>query len=406
MSTVPETPPAVRRVLRQSLGVGTVTLVVCIIGAFFSPTQFFRAYLAAYVFYLGIGLGCLPILMIYHLCGGAWGFLSRRILEAGTRTLPLLALLFTPVACGVPYLYLWARPDAVAASEKLRHQQVYLNPPFFWGRAALYLILWVAMAYLLSYWTDAEARGDDPRAAAKARRLSGVGLVVYGITLHFMSIDWVMSLQPVFHSTIFGPLLAAGQIVSAQALVMIVLAPLVRRPPLADTVSAEALNDIGNLLLSFLVIWAYLVWFQFMLVWIANLPVDVVWYLPRSRGGWQWVAYALFVLHFAVPFLLLLFRVVKQTPRWAAAVAAVVLFMQLVFDFYQVAPAFPDTVLADHWMDFLTPLAVGGLWLADFLWELGRRPLVPGRDPSRDQAVRLRHLDEEEEALEEALSHG
>jgi hypothetical protein len=405
MSTVPVTPLVDRRRLRLCLVAGILCFAICVVGAFFSPVQFFRAYLAAYVLFMGLAPGCMVILMIYHLTGGAWGFLTRRILEAGMRTLPLAAVLFIPVGCGVGYLYPWARPELVAADKKLQHQHIYLNVPFFWARAVLFFAAWMAMAYLLTRWSDAEDRGTDPEAARKSRRLSGVGLVVYGISLHFASIDWIMSLQPTFHSTIFGPLVAAGQLVSAQALVVIVLAWLVWRPPLVDVVSAETLNDVGNLLLAFLVIWAYMVWFQFMLVWIANLKVDVIWYLPRGRDGWQWVAWSLFVLHFALPFVVLLFRFIKQTPRYLATVAGTVLFMQLVFDYYQVVPAFPGTTIGEHWMDFLTPIAVGGLLLANFLWELGRKPLLPGHDVSRIQAVHLRHIDEEDEALEEALSH-
>lgn len=395
-----------RRLLLPSLGVGILALVACIIGAFFSPTQFFRAYLAAYIFFLGLGLGSMVILMIYHLTGGAWGFLTRRILEASMRTLPLLAVLFTPVACGVGYLYLWAQPAVVAGNQKLQYQQIYLNAPFFWGRAALYFILWLGLAYLLSKWSARQDRAAVPGSEVKAERLGGIGAVIYGISIHFASVDWVMSLQPAFHSTIFGPLTAAGQLVSAQALVVIVAAWLVRRPPLADIISGEVMNDIGNLLLTFLIFWAYMVWFQFMLIWIANLPVDVIWYVPRSRGGWQWVAYAIFVLHFAVPFFLLLMRAVKQTPRLVAWVAGLIAFMQLVYDYYQVMPAFPGTTMADHWMDFLTPLGIGGIWLAYFLWELGRRPLLPVHDPSRGQAVLLRQMDEVEELEEEVLSHG
>lgn len=391
---------------RTALGVGTIALVICAIGAFFSPTQFFRAYLAAYLFYLGLGLGCMAILMIHHLIGGAWGCLTRRILEAGMRTLPLLAVLFLPIAGGVGYLYLWAQPALVAANPKLQHQQIYMNVPFFWGRAALFFALWLGLAYLLNSWSAAQDRDPEPRREERAGRLSGVGLVIYGISIHFASIDWVMSLQPAFHSTIFGPLVASGQLVSALALVTVVLCWLVSRPPLAEVVSGEALNDVGNLLLSFLVIWAYMVWFQFMLIWIANLPVDVIWYLPRSRGGWQWVAYAIFALHFAVPFFLLLSRAVKRTPWLAASVAGAICFMQLVFDYYQVMPAFPGTTIAEHWMDFLMPLGLGGLWFAYFFWELGRRPLLPAHDPNQRQALHLRHIDEEDEAREEAMSHG
>ncbi len=389
-----------------SLAVGVLALAACIVGAFFSPTQFFRAYLAAYIFFLGFGLGSMAILMVYHLTGGAWGFLTRRILEAAMRTLPLLAVLFTPIACGVGYLYLWAQPAVVAADKKLQYQQVYLNAPFFWVRAAVYFVLWLGMAYLLSSWSARQDHQADPRLEVKARRLSGIGLVIYGITIHFASVDWVMSLQPTFHSSIFGPLFGSGQFVTAQTLVIVVLAWLVLRPPLSDVVSGEVMNDVGNLLLTFLVIWAYMVWFQFMLIWIANLRVDVIWYLPRSRGGWQWVAYAIFVLHFAVPFFLLLMRAVKQTPRLVGWLAGLVAFMQLVFDYYQVMPAFPGTTMADHWMDFLTPLGIGGVWFACFFWELGRWPLLPRHDPSRDQALHLRDRDEEDELEEEVLTHG
>ncbi len=193
-------------------GVGVVALVVCVVGAFFSPTQFFRAYLAAYVFYLGIGLGSLVILMIYHLTGGAWGFLVRRILEASTRTIPLLAVLFIPVACGVRYLYLWTDPAKVAADWTLQYKHIYLNLPFFCFRAVLYFVLWSLMAYLLSRWSRLQDETGDPALKRTMGRLSGPGLVVYGISFTFASVDWIMSLQPAFHSTIFGPLVAASEL--------------------------------------------------------------------------------------------------------------------------------------------------------------------------------------------------
>jgi hypothetical protein len=390
-----------------SLGVGIVTLLACILGAPFSPAQFFRAYLTAYFFYLGIGLGCLTILLIYYLTGGAWGFVTRRLFEAGMRTLPLLAVLFTPIAYGLGYLYLWAQPEVVAGDKGLQHKQIYLNAPFFWGRAAIYFISWLALAYFLSSWSRRQDETDDPALARKFSWFSGPGLIVYGITITFASIDWIMSLQPAFHSTIFGPLVASGQLLSAFAFVILLLAWLVGQPPLSNLISLEVLNDLGNLLLTLLVIWAYMVWFQFMLIWIANLPSDVIWYLPRSRGGWQWVAWALFVLHFAIPFLLLLQRSVKRDPPSLAMTAGLILFMQLVFNYYQVMPAFWSAgQMAEHWMDFLTPLGLGGIWLAYFLWQLKRRPVLPRHDWSREEAVHLREISMEQAAREEVIHHG
>jgi hypothetical protein len=393
------------RVQWCALVVGIVTLAVCALSAPFSPDQFFRAYLAAYVFYLGIALGCFMILMVYHLTGGAWGFLIQRILEAGMRTLPVLALLFLPVACGLSYLYQWARPDEVAVHKELQHKQVYLNATFFWVRAALFFALWIVIAYFLNQWSRRQDETGDRLLAERQARLSGPGLVVFGITMTFAAVDWLMSLQPGFRSTIFGPLVVTGQVLSGMAMALVALAWLAPRSPLADVLSLEALNDLGNLLFTFLVIWAYMVWFQFMLIWIANLPHEVAWYLPRSRGGWQWVAQALFVFHFAIPFFLLLMREVKRHLPTLAKVAGLLLVMQLVYVHYLVMPAFPETDLSEHWMDFLMPFGVGGLWLGSFVRELKRRPLLPRRAEDQAAAVHLRGFDEGAAARPREVQH-
>jgi hypothetical protein len=394
------------RVRNWSLVVGVGALVACVVGAFFSPEQFFRSYLASYLFYQGLGLGCLAILMLFYLTGGAWGFLIRRLLEAGTRTLPLLALLFIPVGLGARYLFLWARPEAVAQDASLQRQQIYLNLPFWWGRAVLFFAIFLALAYFLNAWSRREDETGDRRYARWLENLSGPGLVAYGICMHFGAVDWVMSLQPAFHSSIFGPVVVSGQVLSALAMVLVALGWAARRPPLDGALSVEVLGDLGNLLLTFLIVWAYMVFFQFMLIWIANLPYEVIWYTGRSHGGWEWVAWALFLLHFAVPFFLLLQRVVKRNPVSLACVAGLVLFMQLVFSDYQVLPAFPGTTIAEHWMDFVMPLGLGGVWLAYFLWELRRRPLLPVHDLNQEHALSLRREDLERAEREAVLNHG
>jgi hypothetical protein len=273
--------------------------------------------------------------------------------------------------------------------------------PFFFARAALYFILWLGFAYFLNAWSRKQDETGDPQHGRRLTRLSGPGLVMYGITITFASVDWVMSLQPAFHSTIFGPIFASGELLSAMAFAVIVLAWLTARPPLANLFSPDAFNDLGNLLFTFLIIWSYVVYFQYMLVWIANLRYDAIWYLARDSVAWQWVAWMLVVFHFAVPFFLLLARGVKRSPRSLAQVAGLILFMQLVYMYYQVMPAFPDTGVAEHWMDFLTPIGVGGLWLAYFCWQLKRSPIVPLHDQSQEAAVHLRAIDQEEAAREE-----
>ncbi len=284
---------------RRAFVVGAVALAVCVLGAFLDQSQFFRAYLASYVYFLGLGLGSLVILMIYHLTGGAWGFLVRRILEASTRTIPVLAVLFIPVACGVYRLYLWTDPAQVAADRSLQYKQIYLNLPFFFGRAVLYFVIWSLLAYLLSRWSRAQDQTGNPALSERMKQLSAPGLILYGIFLTFAAVDWIMSLQPAFHSTIFGPLVASSQLLSALCFTILVLVWLSSRPPVAEFVSADSFRDHGNLLLTFLILWAYMVFFQFMLIWIANLPYEVIWYLPRSRNGWQWVTWVLFIFGLA-----------------------------------------------------------------------------------------------------------
>jgi hypothetical protein len=425
-----------------SLAIGAIALAVCILGGLGRPSQFFRAYLPAWLFYWGLALGSMAILMIYHLIGGAWGFLLRRILEAGMRTLPLVAVLFVPIAAAVRYIYPWAQPDLVAESAKLKHETFYLNAPYFWMRAAAYFVLWLGMAFWLGSWSRRQDQAADPRLPWKCEQLSAFGAVIYGVTLHFAAIDWAMSLLPAFHSTIWGPLFALGQLLSALAFALIVLACKVKHTPrLADIVSPKAVNDMGSLLLTFLIAWAYMAWFQFMLIWIANLPVDIIYYLPRASTAWLCVIWAIVILHFVVPFFLLLMRPVKRSAGLLAWTAGLILLMQLVFMYYQITPTFdhdvrstgfsrnaaqpPTTTMGtwrptwypggttsavaaaviEHWMDFLMPIALGGIWLSHFLRQVARWPLLVEHDAQRATALHLRRLDDEEALQEEALAH-
>ncbi|MEN6452029.1 MAG: hypothetical protein ABFC96_16185 [Thermoguttaceae bacterium] len=396
---------------RWSLLVGAIALIVCTAAAPLEPAAFFRVYLAAYLFCLGIALGSMVLLFVYHLTGGSWGFVIRRLLEAGMKTLPLLALMFVPIAGGLRHLYPWAQPDLVAASPKLQYQQFYLAPSYFWIRAAVYFAVWLLIASRLSCWSREQDRTGDLRLAWKSRKLSGPAAVAYGITLHFAAIDWAMSLQPAFRSTIWGPLMASGQLLSAMAFAIIVLARLTARPPVSEAASRGVRNDLGSLLLTFLILWAYMAWFQFMLVWIANMPVDVIWYTPRASVVWKCVMWAIFVLHFVVPFFLLLLRRVKRSSAAMAWIAGLILLMQLVFIDYQVLPGGIEqgsavwSILLRAGMIVLLPLGLGGLWLAYYLRQLDRQPLLPLHDDNRDAALRLVQLDNET-ARQEAIAYG
>jgi hypothetical protein len=371
---------------RRAQAVGLVGLVVCAGLAFLHPRPFFRSYLVAFNFWLGIALGCLVIVMLYHLTGGGWGFVIRRLLESASRTLPLLVLSFVPLIFGLHDLYAWSNPGEDGHSALAGNKGLYLQVPFFLGRAAFYFVVWLVVAFLINRWSREQDRTADPDLPRRFRLLSGPGLVLYGFTITFAAVDWVMSLQTDWFSTIFPVVFAVGQILTAFAFVIAVLALLADRPPFSGLVSAELLQDLGNLLLAFVMVWAYVSFAQFLLIWSGNLPEEIAWYVPRIQGGWQWLGWTLVTCQFALPFLLLLFRDVKRQPRTLAAVAGLVLALRFVDLVWQIVPSFAPPGLLGHWLDILIALValvgLGGIWMAVFLWQLNRAPLVPPHDPA------------------------
>jgi hypothetical protein len=371
-----------RRIQRGALLVGMVAGALCLLGALASPDQFLRSYLVAYLFFTGIALGCLAILMIQHITGGAWGAVIRRELESATRTLPLMMLLFLPLAAGLRELYVWARPEVVGQDVLLQRKAVYLSPGFFYLRAALYFAAWIIVARALNRWSVEQDRTGGALPGQRLELLSRGGLALLGITMTFASIDWMMSLEPHWFSTIYGIIFMGGSVLSAFAFVIVMLALAADGEPLAAVITPRALNDLGNLLLAFVMLWAYFSFSQFLIIWAGNLPEEIPWYIARLRGGWQWVALGLVTCHFALPFLVLLPRAVKRRAPVLGAVALGLLVVRFVDLFWVVTPAFRPANLAIHWLDPTAALAVGGFWLATFVWQLGERPLVPLHDES------------------------
>jgi hypothetical protein len=379
--------PALHRFQRWSLIVGIVSLALCAVGAFFNLDQFFRAYLVAYFFWLGIALGCLAIMMVHYLTGGAWGIVIHRSLEAGARTLPLLALLFVPLVFGLQYLYVWARPEAVAADALLQHKRAYLNVPFFLIRAAVYFVIWVGVGYLLQRWSLAQERTEESLISRRPRVLSGPGLVLNGLAITFASIDWVMSLEPHWYSTIYGFMVMVGQGLAALAFVIVVTALLADHWPLSGVIQPEHFHDLGNLLMMFVLLWGYLAYSQYVIVWSGNLLEEIPWYLRRTQGGWAWLAWAVLLCYFVVPFLLLLSRDLKRNARALSALATALTVMSFVDLFWRVEPAFQPVRLYVHWIDVVAAVGLGGIWLAAFVWFLRRRPLLPLHEPYVQEAL-------------------
>jgi hypothetical protein len=367
---------------RRALAVGGVGILVCGATAVLSWPHFLRAYLVAWNFWAGVSLGSLALLMIQYITGGAWGLLLRRFLEAAAGNILLLGLLFLLLVPGLPALYEWARPEAVAASAVLQHKSPYLNPHAFLIRAAIYFVSWVSISWLLNSWSRRQDRGQRTIfLSERCQSISGPGLVVYGATVTLASIDWVMSLEPTWYSSIFPPLFAAGQILSGLAFSIAALLIVADHSPLESAVLPEQRRDMGNLLLAFVMIWAYLSFSQFMIIWSEDLPEEIPWYVNRIRGGWQWIAMALVLLQFALPFLLLLLRAAKMNARSLVWIAALVLMMRFVDMVWWIEAAYAEPVSLYLLMDVAALLAIGGIWIWFFARRLRRSPLIPVADP-------------------------
>ena len=373
----------------RSITLGGIGLVGALIGFFVANDVFWQSYLIAYIFWIGLTLGSLAVLMVQHLSGGAWGLVSRRVLEASTRTLPLMAVLFIPILFHLPTLYPWARPEA-ADDPLIQTKAAYLNAGFFTIRAAIFFVVWFGLIYFLNKWSAEQDRAETKLPGpedGKFRVLSGPGLVLYVLTITFMSVDWIMSLDPHWYSTIFGILTLGGQGLTTMAFTILVLAALVRTQPLSQVAGAETFHDLGKLMFAFVMLWAYFSVSQLLIIWSANLPEEIPFYIERLHGPWFYFSVALLVGQFALPFLLLLSRDRKRNPARVARVAAFILLMRVIDITWTVGPVFRHEGPGIHWLDFVMVIGMGGLWLPLFWHYLAGRSLLPARDPYFKEAV-------------------
>ena len=381
----------ISRMGSRALIAGVVGLALMAVGFMTARETFLQSYLIAFIFWIGITLGSLAVLMIQYLSGGAWGLVSRRVLEASTRTLPLMVLLFVPIALSLPELYIWARPEA-AADHLIHEKAAYLNAPFFYARAAFYFLVWGGLVFILNKWSKEQDEAAPQLPGPQDRRfrvLSGPGLVLYVLTATFMAVDWIMSLDPHWYSTIFGILTMGGQGLSTMAFTILVLAALVKYQPMLSVADADKFHDLGKLMFAFVLLWAYFSVSQLLIIWSANLPEEVPFYLERLHGPWAPISIALLIGQFVLPFLLLLSRGFKRNPRAVGRIALGILVMRVVDIAWTIGPVFREGSSL-HWLDFACVLGLGGIWMFLFFRNLGDRALVPVRDPY----------------LKEALAHG
>ncbi len=393
------------RVQNIATGVGLLGVIVWIIGAVVSVAPkdtFFRSYLVAFIFWTGVALGCLGFLMIQYLGGASWGLLIRRQLEAGAHTLWLMFALFLPIAIvGLHSLYAWSKGTAGAENEAearlIEHREIYLNQPFFLVRGILYFAIWIGLATLLRKWSKQQDENRDMGSVQRAQNWSAPGFVIYGLAVTFAAVDWVMSLDIEWFSTIFGLLMLIGQGVSALAFLITVGVYLSSREPMARVYQPKHFHDMGKLLLAAVMVWAYFSFSQLLIVWSGNLPEEIPWYLQRFSGQWRWIGVALILLHFALPFALLLSRNLKHNRSRLMGVALLLIVMRFIDLLWLIAPEFErghGEQTAHHGLTLASSVnyaaamvGIGGLWAGWFFYQLRQRALAPYNDPQLDEVL-------------------
>jgi hypothetical protein len=373
---------------RAALGGAVLGVVGLVVGFVTGPEQAMRSYLIGYLYWLGIALGGLGLMMVHHMSGGAWGLVIRRPLESAAATLPAMAALFLPILAGLGYIFEWSHPEVVAADPILTAKAPYLNPTFFTIRAVLYFAIWCAMALPLIRWSRQQDKTPPaPGEDVKFRLISGPGILIFGLTITFASVDWVMSLDPHWYSTIFGLMFMIGCALTALAFIIFVMSILTRHTGMGEMVATKNVHDWGKLMLAFTMLWAYLSFSQFLIIWSANLPEEIPWYLRRFAHGWGYWSLFLAFGHFFLPFFLLLSRRFKQHLHHLVKIAVWMLFARFIDLYWLIGPQFHPETMLPHWMDIAALLGLGGVWLTLFVRELKGHALLPANDPYLQEAL-------------------
>ncbi len=394
-ATAPALSDLLKRYSAIATFIGLVFLGLTVAGAFLpggGVEQFFRSYLVGFWLWFGAGAGCLVILMTQYLTGGAWGIVIRRPLEAGAKTLYVFTLLFLPLLIFHEKLYWWSTPAGLA--DKVIHaKRLYLNVPFLWIRWVVYAAFFYIFTTLLMRWSKREDETKSTEYSSKLETLSAPGVWLFFLLMTFCGVDYLMTLEPYWYSTVYGFMIVIGGCLTAMSVVVATLTILARYEPMYHAVTKRHLHDLGKLLLALVMLWAYLAFSQLLITWSGNLPTEIVWYIKRWNGGWGWVGVLMLVGHFVLPFLLLLSQDLKKNPNTIRAIAIFLVLIHAIDVYYLVEPNFPtfqnpiDPHFSLSWLDIAAPIGFGGLWLAMFFRSLSAMPLLPLGAPDLKKAL-------------------
>ncbi|HLK20181.1 MAG TPA: hypothetical protein VKT81_14590 [Bryobacteraceae bacterium] len=380
--------PQLDRIQRNALVVGVVAFVATVIGLFLNAQHFWQSYLYGYIAISALAIGSLGIFLLHNVVGGNWGVAIRRFIESGLQTLPLFLLLVIPIFFATGTLYKWTDATYRAQNFAVGHKAVYMNVPMFIGRSLLYFAVWIAVGFRILKMANEQEQTGSRDLFNRIKRRSAPALLVFMVTTTLAFIDWVMSLEPDWYSTIYPWLFTVGEVLLTFAFMIALLVLLSKHEPFAGFVKIQHFHDLGNLMLAFTMLWAYMGLAQFLIIYAENLPDEIPWYIRRFSGGWGYLGWFISIFHFCVPFFLLLMRFVKKNPGRLRALALWIIFVRLLDIFWFVAPAFRQREFAVYWTDVSAVLGMGGIWLAYFIFNLKKRPLLVPHDPRNTYSVK------------------
>lgn len=380
MKVLDSAPESLTKIQRWSALLVVAVGALCLFGLFVDSAQFYKSYLLAYVFWVDLSVGFLGLTLLHQMAGGRWGNTVQRLFEAGTNTLPLMALAFIPIALNLDKIYPWAAQGASAVDPLLQHKAIYLNPTAFISRTILYFALWMGAAWVMNRWWRRRDQGGTGPSLRLEQGFGGLGLVVFVLTASFASFDWVMTLEPDWYSSIYGLIFVCGEALAALTFTIVVLSRLVGGDLKTDSEVkgvegySRPIADLRNLTVAFVILWAYMQFSQFIITWSGNTDEEISWVLHRGTAGWQAVTLTLIVLHFFAPLLLLISPVIKRSFKALAGLAGIIFLMRWVETFWMAMPSYYTRGLTIHWLDVALSVAVGGLWVGWYVTVLRRAP--------------------------------
>ena len=384
--------PAVTGIARAqtpALIVGVIGIAVAAIGWFTNAAGFYRAWLPAFIFWFLIAAGSIAVMCLQYVTGGEWGLVIRRPLGAASRTIWLFILFAIPLVIGLEHIYLWANKAVVAHDLLLQKKQLWLNSKWWIIRALIYFAFWTFWVWRIRVLSLDFAETRSPYTELSRRKWSASGLLVIVLTLTLTSVDWVMSLEPKWYSSMFGIAFTVGAGLSAFAFVTFFLVLLSPTPALREILKPSHFRDLGNLMLAFTMLWAYTNFSQFLLIWYGNIKEETPYYLKRMHGVWGWMAAVLILFHFFLPFFMLLMRAIKDRPKTIGVVTVIILLMRFVDIYWLCAPAhYPDGIPSSIWITVFAFIGIGGLWLAAFIWQLKGQTIIPIHETWVEEAIR------------------